>query len=297
MFAKSRQLQWQKPLEWTSGLSEDDISEDEMELSEQEIGDSYQLSPICHPHEWYLPETGRPQRCCTPEGEFAVNLTESSFNIQDWALSYRPRGWPDSFDFPQDPSNFADCKELFPNPLHCRLCLTVGPCACGPAQFFNPLVELVTYKGKGRGVRTLQDIPEDTYIAEFAGEIVPNGQIDDYDLDFSLPQQGDEAGRIQSAGLIRPVIRGNFTRYINHSCDPGSEFFDAYVGGKIRQVVKTIKRVPAFTELTVHYGSTYWLEEWRSCACGEEKCEWSKEAKLKKARQIGESSKMDTSPG
>lgn len=73
---------------------------------------------------------------------------------------------------------------------------------------------------------------------------------------------------------------GNWTRFINHSCDAYTDFA-AYRVGPIRiTAVEARKDIPTNVELTISYGSDYF--QGRTCLCGAANCletkKWVKKA-------------------
>jgi hypothetical protein len=66
---------------------------------------------------------------------------------------------------------------------------------------------------------------------------------------------------------------GNWTRFINHSCDALLSFFPCRVGDMRVMVVLAEKNIPAGVELTVNYGEHYYGKNTtRVCVCGAKKC-------------------------
>lgn len=77
-------------------------------------------------------------------------------------------------------------------------------------------------------------------------------------------------GGVQEEVNIDADKRGNWTRFINHSCDAYSDFSDRCVGAVRISVVQAVRDVPANVELTVHYGTMYFKH--KTCLCGAEHC-------------------------
>ena len=100
------------------------------------------------------------------------------------------------------------------------------------------------------------------------GEIYPATDTSDpiYGFDFSLPHQGLD----DTIAVISAKRYGNWTRFINHSCDASARFHTVRVGERYRVVVKSVREVGLFEELTVDYGEAYW--NGRRCQCGAEGC-------------------------
>lgn len=219
------------------------------------------------PHKWVVTENLSDVHQPTFEGEVQINIHTNIYRASAFARSPRPPHWPPSHPYPADPTlvRTADLKAC----LHCR---SHSPCACtsafGPATR-PPLVELRSYGApKGVGVRALQRIPARAVLAEYVGELRPFDYAGDpvYGLDFSLPGAGGEA----VLATVSAKRVGNWTRFVNHSCDASAVFRTAVWGGRVRVVVQTVREVAVFEELTVDYGSGYWRG--RVCGCGVEGC-------------------------
>lgn len=74
-------------------------------------------------------------------------------------------------------------------------------------------------------------------------------------------------------GTISAKRFGNWTRFINHSCNASTKFVGIIIGSRHRIMVKAIRDIDMFEELTVDYGSECWKE--RYCECGESCCKLS----------------------
>jgi hypothetical protein len=73
--------------------------------------------------------------------------------------------------------------------------------------------------------------------------------------------------------LIDASKQGNWTRFINHSCEPHTEFRMYRVGNMRIMVVEAITDVPEGVELTVNYGEEYYgPDTMKICQCGTVTC-------------------------
>lgn len=68
--------------------------------------------------------------------------------------------------------------------------------------------------------------------------------------------------------------KGNFTRFINHSCRPNSQFQRFYWRG-IERILVVSRGVPASSEITVDYSDSYWGKLRKNCLCGEAGCRFA----------------------
>jgi hypothetical protein len=73
--------------------------------------------------------------------------------------------------------------------------------------------------------------------------------------------------------MIDASRKGNWTRFINHSCEPFTEFRMRRVGNMRIMVVEAIRNIPAGVELSVSYGTDYYGPNTKKrCYCGTKKC-------------------------
>jgi len=132
-------------------------------------------------------------------------------------------------------------------------------------------IEIFDAGEKGFGVRTLLKIPKGTIIGKYLGEIIcprPPGTDNDhyYDLDGHLPPGH------QYFYIIRSEVRGNFTRFINHSCEQNCTAVACRAQNKAFIGIATIKEVGQGEELTLNYGDNYWRHG--GCLCQSDKCKY-----------------------
>ncbi|KAI9039388.1 SET domain protein [Aspergillus affinis] len=148
----------------------------------------------------------------------------------------------------------------------CALCGSSELCECKPGLQVAGLVELVEYPVKYAGIRALTNFKKGEILAEYVGEIKP----EDYDDGtYGLSLQTDADGDVVLAS-ISSQFKGNWTRFINHSCDPNTEFEFRSIGNRVRMTVEARRDISIFEELTIGYGDWYW--ETKECKCGEPNC-------------------------
>ena len=182
------------------------------------------------------------------------------------------------------------------------------------AERFNTtpkLLDLVHYQGRGIGVRALQNFEEGEIIAEYTGQLYPkwttsdNGEVErtcaypnDAELNYRLEQRlaprtnpvrrkrksktpSPQSGKECNAMIIDSAVRGNWTRYMNHSCAFSTRFECANVGNKKYTVVVATRDINFGEELTTDYGLEFWEYTPYNCACGDDVCKY-KTAKTRK---------------
>lgn len=159
--------------------------------------------------------------------------------------------------------------------IPCSLCDSPTLCQCRVTVKTGDLVELREYEGKGVGVRCLTTIKKDDIIGEYIGFVEP----EDFSpwTPYTLSQTGwimrHSAGEFAYSVVaeIQPHAIGNWTRFLNHSCDANCEFQTAVVGTRVATIIVAERDIEWGEELTVHYGYEYWDDQ--GCPCGSANCQ------------------------
>ncbi|KAK5233969.1 hypothetical protein LTR47_005087 [Exophiala xenobiotica] len=224
-----------------------------------------------------------------------VNVDQSMvLDTYDW--SYLP-------DQAQGDPRFAGYKGRC-----CSACGKEDACSCTLTDLCsekggvaNPLLELIATEKTGVGVRVLQEFKRKDFVGEYIGEIYPlqvpgrYGEKEGEMYVFPRPvyQEGDleprkRRGKGKKRGpkekddnekkefIIDPAIYGNWTRYINHSCEPNALYEMVNLGQRQAIVIRTLRDVGFGEELTVDYGRNYFRNMGFGCICGSEHCLYSK---------------------
>ncbi|KAL5002006.1 hypothetical protein BDV10DRAFT_158078 [Aspergillus recurvatus] len=139
-------------------------------------------------------------------------------------------------------------------------------CMCFPAVFGGirapvPIQIFRTINGKNNGVVARCPFDRGAAIGEFTG-LITSGITG---VDVMIGGSKERPYQIFQGRM------GNFTRFINHSCRPNSQFQRFYWRGKERIIVVS-RGVPAGAEITVDYSEGYWRELEKRCLCGEACC-------------------------
>jgi len=126
---------------------------------------------------------------------------------------------------------------------------------------------------RGWGLKNVVDIKKGDFVNEYVGEL-----IDDEECKRRLEMAHDndisnfyfltiEKDRIIDAGP-----KGNFSRFMNHSCDPNIETQKWIVNGDVRVGLFAVADIPAGTELTFNYNLDCLSNERAICKCGAKSC-------------------------
>ncbi|GME25977.1 hypothetical protein GTA08_BOTSDO01247 [Neofusicoccum parvum] len=100
-------------------------------------------------------------------------------------------------------------------------------------------------------------------VGEFVG-LVTRG-LQDMDV-----MQGETNGNIYQIWQGR---QGNYTRFVNHSCHPNSQF-EKFTWLGVQRIILVSKGIEAGQEVTVDYSGRYWTNLDKECLCGESCCRY-----------------------
>ncbi|KNG86189.1 SET domain protein [Aspergillus nomiae NRRL 13137] len=214
-----------------------------------------------HPHEW-VTVTGRPAVPLTSTYEHLQLPNGFHYRfIDECVLDTAAFGTEDPRRVPEIDSDVCVvCKERQSDEIE------KNHCSCFPTLFGgvrNPVpVQLFhTTSGKNNGVIARSNFDRGIAIGEFTGLITKGIEGVDVMLGGS---------RTRTYQIFQGQM-GNFTRFINHSCRPNSQFQRFYWRGKERIIVVS-RGVTAGSEITVDYSDHYWKQLSKICLCGEACC-------------------------
>lgn len=199
------------------------------------------------------------------EGEYQVHVDENVYSHELYTKEGEPQYWPKGVPWPGNP------MQRSPNQSMCVSCLSKSSCNCNMAtseKVLRPLVELHQYPHRGVGIRALQYIPAGSILDEYVG-VLRHGQYDEDPIyAYAGRRLGDGEG--EDVVTISSKSHGNWTRFINHSCDAATTFRERTLGDKYRVLVVAERDIEMFEEILISYGDAYW--ENKICCCGEPNC-------------------------
>ncbi|KAI9739211.1 MAG: hypothetical protein M1834_007424 [Cirrosporium novae-zelandiae] len=257
LFAKSRDLPWQAPLEVLHAAHKGLTS------LASNMKSTLTINRIDHPHQWALTLSGTASRL--PYTNITSNIYHHSFFPRA-----RPPYWP-FLTYPIDPMTRRSADR------NCKICNSPYICPCNPSSLPQLHIELREYSGKGIGVRSLQAIPAGTILGEYVGEIRHPHMCRGTIYSLEVPVADDTDNRWVAA--VDATRFGNWTRFMNHSCNPGAVFQLFSYGEKRRMLAITVRSIGVFEEITCDYGDLYWHKD-RLCRCGEPGCQFDTVEKI-----------------
>jgi hypothetical protein len=251
VFAISRQLQWREPLEYIRVTVKN--MKDLPLVTEALSEEPYWGFHITHPHDFAITLNGEVQNTYF-NGKPRAVIYENEWNTKRWGCA--------------DPT----LRSSLPNIGKCMFCKNGSPCSCRLVPLAGGMVELREYPVKGIGVRALGRFDNNDILGVFVGEVYPYEQLseDDPDQTYALTQFPNTID--PGVGEILPHFKGNWTRFINHSCQPTCSFENRYVGDRLITTIEAIRHIQPFEEITVDYGPRYWEGRDRVCECGHWNC-------------------------
>uniref|UniRef100_A0A3P8W6K2 Nuclear receptor binding SET domain protein 2 n=1 Tax=Cynoglossus semilaevis TaxID=244447 RepID=A0A3P8W6K2_CYNSE len=137
-------------------------------------------------------------------------------------------------------------------------------CPCGERccnQDFTkrlyPETKIIKTPGKGWGLVSLRDIKKGEFVNEYIGELIDEEEC---------------RARINLDRIIDAGPKGNYSRFMNHSCQPNCETQKWTVNGDTRVGLFAVCDIPAGTELTFNYNLDCLGNEKTVCRCGAPNC-------------------------
>lgn len=156
-------------------------------------------------------------------------------------------------------------------------------------------LELRETENMGIGVFALADIPKDTVIGLYTGELKQQSDMQREEQDYSAHIRTFNGDTNVSASALR---EGNWTRFVNHSCAPNCRLSTAMNCGTDMVVayIRTTVDISAEDELFIDYGREYFREtkgkarkgrkqrlfiKGEGCLCGQGGCHSKKRSGFK----------------
>ncbi|XP_026545400.1 histone-lysine N-methyltransferase SETD2 [Notechis scutatus] len=134
-------------------------------------------------------------------------------------------------------------------------------------------VEVILTEKKGWGLRAAKDLPSNTFVLEYCGEVLDHKEfktrVKEYARNknihyYFMALKNDE--------IIDATQKGNCSRFMNHSCEPNCETQKWTVNGQLRVGFFTTKLVTSGSELTFDYQFQRYGKEAQKCFCGSANC-------------------------
>ncbi|KAI4892089.1 hypothetical protein NFI96_022395 [Prochilodus magdalenae] len=136
-----------------------------------------------------------------------------------------------------------------------------------------PETKIVRTAGKGWGLVTLRDIKKGEFVNEYVGELIDEEECR---ARIKYAQENDITHfymlTIDKDRIIDAGPKGNYSRFMNHSCQPNCETQKWTVNGDTRVGLFAVCDIPIGTELTFNYNLDCLGNEKTVCRCGAPNC-------------------------
>ncbi|KAF4143376.1 SET domain-containing protein [Phytophthora infestans] len=120
----------------------------------------------------------------------------------------------------------------------------------------------------GIGVRAVDTLHVGSTVAPYTGILTNH----DYNTDanqheYVVALQARARGRVKNKLYIDAEEWGTVARFINHSCEPNTEFVEMRHNREVHVMVKATKEINAGVEATVDYGDTWFPHACKTANC------------------------------
>uniref|UniRef100_A0A8C0FPF7 Histone-lysine N-methyltransferase NSD3 n=1 Tax=Bubo bubo TaxID=30461 RepID=A0A8C0FPF7_BUBBB len=136
-----------------------------------------------------------------------------------------------------------------------------------------PDAEIIKTDRRGWGLRTKRNIKKGEFVNEYVGEL-----IDEEECRLRIKRAHENSVTnfymltVTKDRIIDAGPKGNYSRFMNHSCNPNCETQKWTVNGDIRVGLFALCDIPAGMELTFNYNLDCLGNGRTECHCGAENC-------------------------
>lgn len=133
--------------------------------------------------------------------------------------------------------------------------------------------EVILTEDKGWGLRAAKDMTANTFVLEYCGEVLDHKEFKARVKEYArMKNIHYYFMSLKNNEIIDATLKGNCSRFMNHSCEPNCETQKWTVNGQLRVGFFTTKAVTAGTELTFDYQFQRYGKEAQKCYCGAPSC-------------------------
>lgn len=136
-----------------------------------------------------------------------------------------------------------------------------------------PDAEVIKTERRGWGLRTKRSIKKGEFVNEYVGEL-----IDEEECRLRIQRAHENSVTnfymltVTKDRIIDAGPKGNYSRFMNHSCNPNCETQKWTVNGDVRVGLFALCDIPAGMELTFNYNLDCLGNGRTECHCGAENC-------------------------
>ncbi|XP_034124665.1 probable histone-lysine N-methyltransferase CG1716 isoform X2 [Drosophila guanche] len=137
---------------------------------------------------------------------------------------------------------------------------------CWPCRVFRT-------EKKGCGITAELLIPAGEFIMEYVGEVIDSEEFERRQHRYSKDRNRHYYFMaLRGEAIIDATMRGNISRYINHSCDPNAETQKWTVNGELRIGFFSVKTILPGEEITFDYQYQRYGRDAQRCYCEAANC-------------------------
>ncbi|GLB44230.1 putative class V-like SAM-binding methyltransferase superfamily, Histone-lysine methyltransferase family. SET2 subfamily protein [Lyophyllum shimeji] len=134
-------------------------------------------------------------------------------------------------------------------------------------------IEIVQTEMKGFGLRAERDLPRDTFIYEYVGDVVNPASFKKRMREYALEGiQHFYFMMLQKDEFIDATKSGGIGRFANHSCRPNCYVAKWTIGQHVRMGIFAKRDIQKHEELTFNYNVDRYGHQAQTCYCGESNC-------------------------
>ncbi|KAF8626036.1 hypothetical protein AX15_005126 [Amanita polypyramis BW_CC] len=134
-------------------------------------------------------------------------------------------------------------------------------------------IEIVLTEKKGYGLRAQRDLPKDTFIYEYVGDVVNTPSFKK-----RMREYGEEGIQhfyfmmLQKDEFIDATKSGGIGRFANHSCNPNCYVAKWTIGDHVRMGIFSKRDIRKYEEITFNYNVDRYGHQAQVCYCSESNC-------------------------
>ncbi|PFH46282.1 hypothetical protein AMATHDRAFT_8013 [Amanita thiersii Skay4041] len=134
-------------------------------------------------------------------------------------------------------------------------------------------IEIVLTEKKGYGLRAEKDLPKDTFIYEYVGDVVNTPSFKKRMREYAEEDiQHFYFMMLQKDEFIDATKNGGIGRFANHSCSPNCYVAKWTVGDHVRMGIFAKRNIKRHEEITFNYNVDRYGHQAQPCFCGEPNC-------------------------
>uniref|UniRef100_A0A8C9SZL9 [histone H3]-lysine(36) N-trimethyltransferase n=1 Tax=Scleropages formosus TaxID=113540 RepID=A0A8C9SZL9_SCLFO len=200
-----------------------------------------------------------------------AEVERPSLSLQDFQDPVR---WKDMAKLKKMPPYFDLIEENMYLTERSSRCLNGSYCSNRRFQMKQHAdFEVILTENKGWGLRAAKDLAPNTFVLEYCGEVLDHKEFKARVKEYARSKNIHYYFMaLKNNEIIDATLKGNCSRFMNHSCEPNCETQKWTVNGQLRVGFFTTKGVSAGTELTFDYQFQRYGKEAQKCLCGAPSC-------------------------